>query len=107
VVEAVYANREIAPVSVQTRAALKLVETMTLRPGELGPADINEVRAAGVSDEAIVDAAHVCALFNLIDRLADSFGWHVPDQEAFDVSAKVLLKMGYDVPGPVRWLARD
>ena len=32
------------------------------------------MRAQGVSDQAIVDALSVCAYFNLIDRLADSFG---------------------------------
>ena len=37
------------------------------------------VRAAGVSDEALVDAIHVAALFNMIVRLADSLGWDVPD----------------------------
>ena len=32
------------------------------------------MRAAGVPDPAIADALLVCAYFNLIDRLADSFG---------------------------------
>jgi hypothetical protein len=36
------------------------------------------VRAAGVSDQALRDAAAVCAYFNMIVRLADSFGWDVP-----------------------------
>ena len=36
--------------------------------------DAEAVRAAGVSDQAIVDALLVAAYFNLIDRLADSFG---------------------------------
>ncbi len=48
---------------------------MTLRPAEVGPADIGAVRAAGISDEAIVEALCVCAYFNLIDRLADAFAF--------------------------------
>ena len=36
-----------------------------------------EVRAAGVSDEAMVDAIHVAALFNMIVRMAD--GWRIRD----------------------------
>ena len=29
-----------------------------------------------------------CALFNMIDRLADSFGWHVPTDEEFVARAR-------------------
>ena len=52
---------------------LGYLEAVTLRPGEVRAEDANAVRAAGVSDEAIVDALLVCTYFNLIDRLADSF----------------------------------
>ncbi len=68
---------------------------MTLRPDELGPADADAVRAAGVSDEALVDAIHVCALFNMIVRLADSLGWDVPPLEAFAARAETMLATGY------------
>ncbi len=37
----------------------------------------------GVSAEALADAVHVCALFNMIDRIADSLGFHVPEPEEF------------------------
>ena len=105
--QAVYDNRETAPVSVQAKAGLELIETMTLRPEQLGPADIEKARAAGLSDDALHSAIAVCTMFNLLDRLADSFGFHVPDQAAFDKGAQFLLKFGYGQPGPVRWLARD
>lgn len=74
-----YLNRETTPVSKRTEAALKLVETMTLRPEAIGPHDILEMRQSGTSDEAIIDAATICALFNIIDRLADAFNFRVPD----------------------------
>ena len=106
-VEAVYADRATAPVSPQCRAALELVEAMTLRPESVDRALVDEVRAAGVSDEAIVDAATVSAMFNVIDRLADAFGFDVPDDAAFDVMAGRLLKRGYALPAPVAWFARD
>ncbi len=48
---------------------------MTLRPGEVRAEDAEAVRAAGVSDRAMVDALLVCTYFNLIDRLADSFAF--------------------------------
>jgi alkylhydroperoxidase family enzyme len=72
---------------------------MTLRPGELGPADAEAVRAAGVSDQALEDAIHVCALFNMIVRLADSLGWDVPSPEAFAARAETMLAAGYLLEG--------
>lgn len=68
---------------------------MTLRPSELEPADADAVRAAGVGDDALVDAIHVCALFNMIVRLADALGWDVPAEEAFRGRAEPMLDGGY------------
>ena len=68
---------------------------MTLAPGELAPGDADAVLAAGVSRDALVDAIHVCALFNMIVRLADSLGWDVPPAEAFAARGRVLLDSGY------------
>lgn len=97
-----YADPDRAPVSEKVKAALRLIETMTLRPGELGPSDVARIRAAGVSDAAIVDAATVCALFNVVDRLADAFAFHVPGRETLDRHAGFLIKYGYALPLPLR-----
>jgi hypothetical protein len=53
------------------------------------------VRAAGVSDEALIDAIHVAALFSMIVRLADSLGWDVPPFEEFRERADRMLAGGY------------
>jgi hypothetical protein len=53
------------------------------------------VRAAGVSDQALRDAATVCSLFSMIVRLADSFGWDVPTWEALKQRAPAMLEGGY------------
>ena len=74
---------------------LGYLETMTLRPGELRPDDAGAVRAAGVSDEAMVDAIHVGALFNMIVRMADSLGWEVPSWEKCFARAEGMLERGY------------
>jgi len=68
---------------------------MTLAPAELDRDDAELVLAAGVGREALVDAIHVCALFNMIVRLADSLGWDVPPPEAFAARGRVLLESGY------------
>jgi alkylhydroperoxidase family enzyme len=76
-------------------ATLVFLEKMTLRPEELTPADAEAVRAAGVSDEALRTAATVCACFNMIVRLADSFGWDVPPWDALKARAPMMLDGGY------------
>jgi alkylhydroperoxidase family enzyme len=84
-----------APVSAQLRATLGFLEKLTLHPAEVTRDDANAVRAAGVSDEALVDAIHVCALFSMIVRLADSLGWDVPSFESFADRADGMLASGY------------
>jgi alkylhydroperoxidase family enzyme len=98
VVEAVYADPATAPVSAGVKAALTLIETFTLRPDDLDAADIATARNVGLSDEAIEHAFDVATMFNLIDRLADAFDFFVPDEEAFDRSASMLLQRGYRFP---------
>jgi alkylhydroperoxidase family enzyme len=83
------------PMDEGQRATLELLAKVTLDHESLGPQDVDEVRAAGVSDEAIVDALHVAFAFNVITRMADTLGWHVPDDVSFQASAKFLLKFGY------------
>jgi alkylhydroperoxidase family enzyme len=76
-------------------ATLVFLEKLTLRPDELVPADAHDARAAGVSDRALRDAAAVCALFSMIVRLADSFGWDVPSPERLAARAPAMLEGGY------------
>ncbi len=84
-----------APVDAKVRAALCFLEKLTLEPGRIGPGDVEPLRAAGVSDEAIEDLIHICALFNLLDRVADALGFVVPSVESFRRGASLLLKHGY------------
>jgi alkylhydroperoxidase family enzyme len=93
-VEAVWRT---APIADGLRAMLGFLEKLTLHPEELGPADADAVRAAGVSDEAIVDAIHVGALFNVIARLAESLGWDVPSWEACLARGEAMLAGGYSL----------
>ena len=86
-----------APVDDRLRATLGFLEKLTLRPDELTREDADAVRAAGVSDEALVDAIHVGALFNMIARLADALGWDVPSWEACLARAEPMLAGGYSL----------
>ena len=82
------------------RAALHFLEILTLRPDQLGHADLDAARAAGLDDDAIRDAALVCALFSMITRLADTLNFAIP--ATFDNTVKALTsRMGYRMPLPV------
>lgn len=50
---------------------MRFIETMTLVPDEL---DATRALEAGVSREALLDAAYVAAAFNVITRFADAIG---------------------------------
>lgn len=77
------------------RATLGFLEKLTLSPDELTAADADAVLAAGVSKDALVDAIHVGALFNMIVRLADSFGWRVPLDKELAAGAEARLGSSY------------
>jgi alkylhydroperoxidase family enzyme len=103
VVEAVYRDPGSAPVCQEVRAALRLVKTVTMTPTWLSHEDFQAARQAGLADEAIDDVVLICVLFNIIDRLADAFGFFQPDEQGYREAAKMLLKQGYDLPPPLRW----
>jgi alkylhydroperoxidase family enzyme len=84
-----------APVTPKLRATLGFLEKLTLHPADVTREDGDAVRAAGVSNEALIDAIHVCALFSMIVRLADSLGWDVPSFESFSARADAMLASGY------------
>ena len=98
VVDAALADWRTAPVEERVRATLGLLEKVTLTPESVGKDDVAPLRALGVSRQAVEDALVVCFCFNLIDRLADAFGWHVPDKKGFAASATALLRQGYKMP---------
>jgi len=86
-----------AAVDRKVRAALGLLEQLTLSPNEVEPADLAPLRAAGISDRAIVHAIHVCALFNVINRIADALGFAVLSPGKFWLGAQLMLRRGYQV----------
>jgi len=84
-----------APIDGKLRLTLGFLQKLTMQPAEVGPEDVAPLRAAGVRDEAILDAIAICALFSLIDRVADALGFEVPSQNDFARSASRMLKRGY------------
>jgi alkylhydroperoxidase family enzyme len=100
--QAVVDDWRTAPLRPELQATLVFLEKLTLRPEEVTTADADLARAAGVSDQALRDAATVCALFNMIVRLADSFGWDVPAWDALQQRAPLMLEGGYAMEALVK-----
>jgi len=65
---------------------------------------VDAARAA-LSDEAIEDAVAISCIFHIVDRLADAFSFHLPDEAGYEAGAKVLLRVGYEFPNVVWKLA--
>jgi alkylhydroperoxidase family enzyme len=91
----VLADYRKAPIDERLRATLAFLEKLTLAPGEVGPADVEPMRAAGLSDVAIEEAIYVAGMFNVMDRLADAFAFDVATPEEAPRTAAILLRLGY------------
>ena len=92
---AVLEDWRTAAIPERLRVVLGFLEKLTLHPQQVGPHDVAPLRAAGVSDAGIADVIHVCAAFNIIDRVADSLNFAVPDAAGFTAGARRLLRRGY------------
>jgi uncharacterized peroxidase-related enzyme len=91
----VLADYRTAPIPEKLRAMLGFVEKLTLRPAEVNPGDAVVLRGMGLSDEEIEDAIHVCALFNIINRVADSLGFENASADGYEKNARWLVNVGY------------
>ncbi len=81
--------------SAKIRATLGFLERLTLEPESVGPDDVTPLRRAGVSDQAIEDAIRVCAMFNVVDRLADALGFELLSERVNGRAGSFLLRFGY------------
>jgi len=61
------------------RALCAWAEKLTRTPAGMSAADLAPLRATGLSDPDIHDAAQVVAYFNYINRIADALGTDLED----------------------------
>jgi alkylhydroperoxidase family enzyme len=94
-VKAVLNDYQTAPISDKLKAMLGFLEKLTLQPEAVTAEDTIPLRVVGLNTAAIEEAIYVCTLFNILDRLADSFGFDLLDERGYAASAKQLLTRGY------------
>ena len=73
-VEQVFDNPSSAGSTERERAIATFAQAVTLRPSDLGAADIAPLRALGMRDEEIIDLLHAVAIFGWANRLMQNLG---------------------------------
>jgi alkylhydroperoxidase family enzyme len=84
-----------APISDREKALFGFVEKVNRRSTSIGQADIDELKAAGWSEEAIYDAITVCALFRFYNTWIDATGVSDMTSEAYLASGLRMASGGY------------
>lgn len=72
--ESLARNWRSAEVPAELAALLGYAEKLTRRPQEMGETDVQRLRDAGWSDEAVLHVCEVVAYFNFVNRTADGLG---------------------------------
>jgi hypothetical protein len=94
-VDAVLDDFATAPISDRDKALFEFLEKMNAQSNRIRKADIDAVKAAGWSEEAIYDAITVCALFKFYNAWIDATGVHDMPAAAYEMSGKRLATQGY------------
>ena len=93
--DAVLDDFATAPIPERDKALFEFLEKMNAQSNRIRQADIDAVKAAGWSEEAIYDAITVCALFKFYNAWIDATGVHDMPAAAYEMSGKRLAAQGY------------
>jgi alkylhydroperoxidase family enzyme len=94
-VTAVLADVESSPLDEAHRALFRFIDRVNHESPSITEADLEGVRSAGWSDEALYFAITVCALFNFYNRWIDASGVHALSDEAHRHGGKRSAQHGY------------
>jgi alkylhydroperoxidase family enzyme len=94
-VQAVLDDHRTAPIDDKRKALFSFVEKMNRASTTIGPPDIEILKAAGWTEEAIYDAVTVCALFNFYNVWIDATGVQDMTAAGYEMSGVRLAAKGY------------
>ena len=84
-----------APIDDKDKALFAFIDKMNEQSNQIRQQDVDAVKAAGWTDEAIYDAITVCALFRFYNAWIDATGVHDMPAAAYENSGKRLATQGY------------
>ena len=96
-VHAVLEDFRTAPISDAEKALFGFLDKVNRQSNTVTQADVDAVKAAGWTDEAVYDAVTVCALFNFYNVWIDATGVHDMPAAAYEASGERLATRGYVV----------
>jgi alkylhydroperoxidase family enzyme len=94
-VQAVLDDYRTAPIDERLRALFAFIEKMNEQSNLVRRDDIDRLKAAGWSEEAVYDAVTVCALFRFYNAWIDATGVHDLPAAAYEISGKRMAAEGY------------
>jgi hypothetical protein len=99
-VEKVLADDPGAPIEPRERELLRFVAKVNGSAPEIRKEDLQALKSAGWSEEALYDAITVVSLFNFYNRWCDAAGVHAMPRELHRKSANFSARRGYVVVEP-------
>ena len=93
--DAVLNDYRTAAIDDRAKALFAFIEKMNEQSNLVRREDIDRVKAAGWSEEAIYDAISVCALFKFYNAWIDATGVHDLPAGAYEMSGKRMATEGY------------
>ena len=88
--DAVLSDWETADIPERARAALRLLDCLTLRPMKLDETFVRQLREDGLDDPALREAANISFHFNMMNRLSDAFAFEMLDARQEALHTKML-----------------
>ena len=89
------ADYRTAPIDEAQKALFAFIEKMNAQSNQITRADVDRVKAAGWTDEAVYDAISVCSLFKFYNSWIDATGVHDLPASGYAMSGKRLAAQGY------------
>jgi alkylhydroperoxidase family enzyme len=84
-----------APIPEREKALFAFIDKVNRQSNATTQEDVDAVKRAGWSEEAIYDAIAVCALFNFYNTWIDATGVHDMPSAAYEASGARLASGGY------------
>ncbi|WP_280262620.1 hypothetical protein [Nocardia wallacei] len=90
---------------IEVVVVLDFLAKLAEAPDDVKPADVERVRAAGVTDAALEEAVRISVAFHTINRIMDTMGGVPPQGRALTLTRWFLRRMGYNTPPTVKFLS--